>query len=167
MNETKKVFKIFFVWDFEKEERWLNQMAMEGWVLEEVSFFGYTFRRCEPGEYILRLEMNPSEDYRRFVEELGAEYIGSIVNWCYFRRKAELGSFDLLSDIDSRIAHLDRIGRMLALICLANLIMGTTNSLNGAHFGWINLLCAALLSYALGRIHGSKAALEQERALHE
>ena len=61
MNETKKVFKIFFVWDFEKEERWLNQMAMEGWVLEEVSFFGYTFRRCEPGEYILRLEMNPWE----------------------------------------------------------------------------------------------------------
>ena len=56
---------------------------------------------------------------------------------------------------------------MLALICLANLIMGVTNSLDQARFGLLNLLCAALLSYALGRIHGSKAALEQERTLHE
>ena len=167
MNETKKVFKIFFVWDFEKEERWLNQMAMTGWVLEEVSFFGYTFRRCEPGEYIIRLEMSPSSDYRAFVESLGAECIGCLCNWCYFRRKAELGSFDLLSDIDSRISHLDRIGRMLALLCLANLILGVTNSLNQGHFGLLNLLCATLLSYALGRIHGTKAGLEKERILHE
>ena len=32
---------------------------------------------------------------------------------------------------------------------------------------WLNLLCAAMLSYALGRIHGMKAALEKERSLHE
>lgn len=33
MREKKTVFKLFFVWDFEKEERWLNEMAQEGWVL--------------------------------------------------------------------------------------------------------------------------------------
>ena len=33
MKEKKTVFKLFFVWDFEKEERWLNEMAQEGWVL--------------------------------------------------------------------------------------------------------------------------------------
>ena len=27
MKEKKTVFKLFFVWDFEKEERWLNEMA--------------------------------------------------------------------------------------------------------------------------------------------
>ena len=104
--------------------------------------------------------MNPSSDYRAFVKELGAEYIGGCVNWVYFRRKAELGSFELLSDIDSRLTHLSRIDRMLSLICLANLILGITNSLNQARYGWLNLLCAAMLSYALGRIHGMKAALE-------
>ena len=25
MKEKKTVFKLFFVWDFEKEERWLNE----------------------------------------------------------------------------------------------------------------------------------------------
>ena len=105
MKEKKTVFKLFFVWDFEKEERWLNEMAQEGWVLDNTGFSFYTFVRCEPGEYIIRLEMNPSSDYRAFVKELGAEYIGGCVNWVYFRRKAELGSFELLSDIDSRLLH--------------------------------------------------------------
>lgn len=167
MREKKTVFKLFFVWDFEKEERWLNEMAQEGWVLDNTGFSFYTFVRCEPGEYIIRLEMNPSSDYRAFVKELGAEYIGGCVNWVYFRRKAELGSFELLSDIDSRLTHLSRIDRMLSLICLANLILGITNSLNQARYGWLNLLCAAMLSYALGRIHGMKAALEKQRSLHE
>ena len=150
MKEKKTVFKLFFVWDFEKEERWLNEMAQEGWVLDNTGFSFYTFVRCEPGEYIIRLEMNPSSDYRAFVKELGAEYIGGCVNWVYFRRKAELGNFELLSDIDSRLTHLSRINRMLSLICLANLILGITNSLNQARYGWLNLLCAAMLSYALG-----------------
>ena len=114
MSEKKTVFKLFFVWDFEKEERWLNEMAQEGWVLDNTGFSFYTFVRCEPGEYIIRLEMNPSSDYRAFIKELGAEYIGSYVNWVYFRRKAELGSFELLSDIDSRLTHLKRIDRMLS-----------------------------------------------------
>ena len=29
MKEKKTVFKLFFVWDFEKEERWLNEMVRE------------------------------------------------------------------------------------------------------------------------------------------
>ena len=84
-----------------------------------------------------------------------------------FRRKAELGSFDLFSDIDSRIAHLARIGKSLWLICLANLIIGVVNILDGQTFSIVNLLCSVLLAYGLGRIHGMKASLEEERALHE
>ena len=72
MKEKKTVFKLFFVWDFEKEERWLNEMAQEGWVLDNTGFSFYTFVRCEPGEYIICLEMNPSSDYRAFVKELGS-----------------------------------------------------------------------------------------------
>ena len=113
------------------------------------------------------MEMNADRDYRSFVEETGAEYVGGCVNWIYFRRKAELGSFDLFSDIDSRIAHLARIGKSLWLICLANLIIGVVNILDGQTFSIVNLLCSVLLAYGLGRIHGMKASLEEERSLHE
>ena len=82
MREKKTVFKLFFVWDFEKEERWLNEMAQEGWVLDNTGFSFYTFVRCEPGEYIIRLEMNPSSDYRAFVKEAGCRV---------YRRLCQLG----------------------------------------------------------------------------
>ena len=64
MESSKTIKKWFWVWSFEKEEDWLNEMAMNGWVLESVSMCSYHFVRCEPGEYSVRLEMHPyDEDY--------------------------------------------------------------------------------------------------------
>lgn len=168
MAERTTVRKWFWVWDFEKEERWLNEMAMNGQRLVGVGFCRYTFEACEPGEYTVRLEMHdPDDAYLSFMEETGAEYIGRMAQWIYFCRGAELGPFDIFSDIDSRIKHLDKIGKMLLAIGFANLCIGLANSFNGMHLGWINLLCATLLMYALGRIHGKKEALERDRMLHE
>ena len=168
MENRKTIRKWFWVWDFDKEEAWLNEMAMNGWALESVSFCSYHFIRCQPGEYSVRLEMHPyDEAYLSFMQETGAEYIGRMMMWIYFRKKTEDGPFDLFSDIDSRIRHLDRIGRILGIIGAANLLIGIGNSLGTARLGWINLLCATLLMYSLGRIHGKKEALEKERLLHE
>ena len=52
--ERKTITKWFWVWQFEKEEEWLNEMAANGWVLESVGFCRYSFVRCEPGEYTVR-----------------------------------------------------------------------------------------------------------------
>ena len=38
MRETKKIWKIFLVWNYDKEEEWLNEMAMNGWTLTSVGF---------------------------------------------------------------------------------------------------------------------------------
>ena len=168
MENRKTITKWFWVWDFDKEEAWLNEMALNGLALDSVGFCTYTFVRCEPGEYTVRLEMHARDEaYVDFMEETGAEYVGRMVAWVYFRKKAADGPFDLFSDIDSRIRHLDRIGKMLLCIGIGNLAIGIGNSLNPARIGWINLLCATLLMYALGRIHGKKEALEKERLLHE
>ncbi|MBR2990416.1 MAG: DUF2812 domain-containing protein [Solobacterium sp.] len=166
--ERKKVWKLFFVWDFEKEEAWLNEMAAEGWTLCSVGFCNYTFERSLPEEYTIRMEMRPYDpEYIRFMEETGVEYIGRIIQWLYFRKRTEEGPFDLFSDIDSKIEHLGRIGKMIASIGILNLGIGILNSVNPTHMGWINLLCATLLMYALGRIHGEKKYLEKERSLRE
>ncbi len=168
MESRKMIRKWFWVWDFEKEEEWLNEMAMSGWVLESVGICTYYFVRCEPGEYSVRLEMHPyDEAYISFMNETGADYVGRMMMWIYFRKKTADGPFDLFSDIDSRIQHLDRIGRVLSVIGIANLLIGVANTFSPARLGWINLLCATLLMYSLGRIHGKKEALEKERLLHE
>ena len=165
MTERKTLYKWFFVWDFDKEEAWLNELAMNGWVLVDVGFCRYTFERCEPGEYIIRLEMHGSDpDYVGFMEETGANFIGRIVQWMYFSRRSEYGEFNIFSDIDSRIGHLQGIARMLMIIGAMNLIIGMVNV---NEFSRINLLCATLLMYGLGRIHGKIEYLENERRLHE
>ena len=168
METRRTIRKWFWVWDFEKEEEWLNEMAMSGWVLEGVDWCTYHFVRSEPGEYSVRLEMHPyDEAYLSFMKETGAEYVGRMMMWIYFRKKTADGPFDLFSDIDSRISHLDKIGKMLAAVGGANLLIGIVNAFSPARLGWINLLCATLLMYSLGRIHGKKEALEKERLLHE
>ena len=36
MSNNMTVHKWYWVWDFEKEEKWLYEMAMQGWTLASV-----------------------------------------------------------------------------------------------------------------------------------
>ena len=150
----KTVRKWFWVWDYEKEEQWLNAMAMEGWTLVGVGFCTYRFRADVPGAYTVRMET-------------GAEYIGRIGQWLFFRKKTEEGAFEIFSDLDSRISHLDRCGKVLTAVGAVNLGIGVISGLGADTFGWVNLLCAAAVMYGLGRIHGKKETLMDRRRLTE
>ena len=167
--ERKIVKKWIWIWEFDKEDQWLNAMAQQGWVLDKVGFCRYEFIRCEPGEYTVRLEMRDHDEaYLGFMADTGAEYVGRMVKWIYFRKKTELGQFDIFSDLDSKIAHLDRMCQTMKILGIANLVIGLANSLNPViDFGWLNLLCATLLMYALGRLEGKREALEKDRLLME
>ena len=167
--ERKTIRKWFWVWEFDKEEQWLNTMAQSGWVLDSVGFCKYNFVKCEPGEYTVRLEMHdPDDEYIAFMEETGAEYIGRMVKWILFRKKALDGPFEIFSDIDSRISQLDKISKLTASLGFANLAIGLANSFNPVtNVGWVNLIVCAVLMYGLGRIHSKKEVLEKERMVRE
>ena len=167
--ERKTVRRWFWVWDFDKEDQWLNEMALSGWVLDSVGFCKYNFVKCEPGEYTVRLEMHdPDDEYVAFMEETGAEFIGRMVKWIYFRKKALDGPFEIFSDIDSRISQLDKISKLTAALGFANLAIGLANSFNPVtNVGWVNLIVCAVLMYGLGRIHSKKEVLEKERMVRE
>ena len=167
--ERKTIRKWFWVWEFDKEEQWLNTMAQSGWVLDSVGFCKYNFVKCEPGEYTVRLEMHdPDDEYIAFMEETGVEYIGRMVKWIFFRKKALYGPFEIFSDIDSRISQLDKISKLTAALGFANLAIGLANSFNPVtNVGWVNLIVCAVLMYGLGRLHCEKEALEKERVVRE
>ena len=126
--------KLFWVWEFEKEEKWLNEMAAKGLALVSVGFCRYDFEDCEPGEYTFKLELlkeNPahpeSRKYIEFLETTGAEHVGSYLSWIYLRKKKELGEFELFSDLQSRINHLSRMIHLMLLIGGINLFAGSYN----------------------------------------
>ena len=49
MKEEKVMQRCCWVWNFEKEVRWLNTMAQSGWVLTRVGLCTYYFAPCQPG----------------------------------------------------------------------------------------------------------------------
>lgn len=126
--------KLFFVWDFDKEEKWLNEMAAKGLALVSVGFCKYEFEDCIPGEYKICLQLldkmpsHPeSRKYIEFMEETGAEHAGSFTRWVYFRKKASEGDFSLFSDHASKMKYLSSIFSFVALIVGLNLYIGLYN----------------------------------------
>ncbi|MDZ4133364.1 MAG: DUF2812 domain-containing protein [Dethiobacteria bacterium] len=110
------VYKIFFIWEHEKEENWLNEMSAKGLQLDNVGFCRYVFKDAEPASYNYRIELlnnlpshAKSIAYIRFLEETGVEHIGSYFRWVYFRKKTADGPFNIYSDLQSKITHYRRI----------------------------------------------------------
>ena len=126
--------KFFFVWDFDKEEKWLNEMAAKGLALVSVGFCKYEFEDCVPGEYKICLQLldkqpkHPEmQKYIEFMEETGAEHVGSFTRWVFFRKKAAEGDFQLFSDNDSKVKYMTSMLSFVALIVGLNLYIGLYN----------------------------------------
>lgn len=120
-----KVRKLFFIWDYDKEEKWLNDMAAKGMNLVSASFFNFVFEEGTPGEYEYHLEWmkhHPSHPesikYRRFLEETGFEEVATFKKWLFLRKNSKEMAFDLFSNLDSRMEHLRRILVFMPLLFL-------------------------------------------------
>ncbi|WP_414738793.1 hypothetical protein [Macrococcoides caseolyticum] len=59
-----------------------------------------------------------------FIEETNAQYISEVGNWGYFLKEVESfeESFEIYSDIDSRIEQNARVIQILAIIALSSLL---------------------------------------------
>jgi len=176
------IHKWFWIWDFDKEEKWINEMSAQGSQLCGVGFFKYVFEDGLAGEYIYRLEMlnkHPSRaesvDYIHFLEDTGAEHIGSVKRWVYFRKKADNGGFDIFSDIDSRINYLGRIISFSGILGGINLLSGLGNMLIYFSSGSVGNFLAGLLGFGieaglilgLMRMSTKRRDLAKEKVLHE
>jgi hypothetical protein len=87
---TKKVVKVIFAWEDEKEEKWLEEMAAQGWKLETAAPYVYYFRKSEPEKVVIRLDykMTLDKDYQEYLSlfrDAGWELVVTFANWHYFR----------------------------------------------------------------------------------
>lgn len=94
IGETKTIFKAIFAWEDEKEEKWLEQMAADGWRLISVAPYVYKFQRSEPERVIFRLDykMTTDKDYQEYLmlfKDAGWEMFATFSNWHYFKIKPE------------------------------------------------------------------------------
>ncbi|MGM9567032.1 MAG: DUF2812 domain-containing protein [Clostridia bacterium] len=178
----QRIRKLFWAWEFEKEEQWLNQAAAEGRALTDVGFCRYDFEPCPSGAYEYRLEFlehfpthKESADYIRFMEETGAEYVGSVQRWVYFRKAVQNGPFEIYSDANSKINHFKRIRALLLClvvlefsVSLLNLGIGVVNS-SAFNIGVAlpNFLLGLLILYGALFFTRIINRLKKEQFLHE
>jgi hypothetical protein len=177
--------KAFF--DYEREEKYLNEMSAKGFVLIDYSWCRYVFEDAPKGEYIYRIELleNPvkhmeSQNYIKFMEEAGAELVASYNRWVYFRRKAAEGEFDIYSDIDSKIKHFKRVREFFLLVLALNFAIGLINYFHGIYETSIGIFpfntyvsiisfaaVALLLIFLVVPMSKKINFLEKERNIHE
>ena len=173
--------KLFFIWDFDKEEKWLNEMAAKGLNLVSVGFCKYEFEDGIPGEYKVCLQLldkmpsHPeSKKYIEFLETTGVEHVGSFTRWVYFRKKASEGDFELFSDNNSRVKYLSGVISFIALITISNLIVGIDNvfiakwlSSPFNYIGILNLVISLVGIWGTIRLMKKQKKIKQESQLFE
>ena len=133
MNTTR-VHRIFV--DFEREERWLNDMAARGLALVRYTWGTYHFDVCAPGEWTYRIQLldadahaAASTEYLGLAAQAGAEAVTTYRNWVYFRRRSADGPFELFSDLDSRLAHYRRVlAPYVVITVVLSVLMATSVS---------------------------------------
>ena len=174
--------KWFWAWEFDKEEQWLCDMAARGKALISARYATYEFEDSQLGEYAVRLEMlehSPTspegQQYIEFVESTGAEYVGRVMKWVYFRKKAADGPFELHGDNATRLKHIRGIINLLRPLMIFNTGVGLYNlcigvGLNSA----VNVLCGCaslavtvLLGLGLKKLNEKKKQLERDSQLFE
>jgi hypothetical protein len=122
-NQTMSVTKTFFAWQEEKEAKWLESMANQGWILTDLTFFHYTFTRAEPQEcrYAMDFFIMSKKDvpeYIQMFEDAGWIHCASMGNWYYFRSSSEAVTEDIFTDRESRIVKYRRILLVLAVVSI-------------------------------------------------
>jgi len=176
----RKVIHKWFI-DWEKEEKWVNEMAAKGLALVAIGFGRFEFEECEPGEYRYRCELlknlpdHPeSEQYIKFVESTGAEHAATWMRWVYFRKKTADGEFELFSDNESKIKHLGTILALIGVIAGLNLFVGVYNITLALVFsspvnfaGFINIVLGAFLTALFIKYFRRRQKLKNEKTLFE
>lgn len=105
MNKSK----VFF--DIEKETKWLNSLAKQGYRLTGKSGFTYRFKTCEKGAYIYQVEKrkpftsDKNLDYIDFISNLDINTVAIQWGWFYFEKENDGKDFELFTDIQSKISH--------------------------------------------------------------
>ncbi len=135
----------------DKETKWLNQMADEGWAM--TGFFAgfYKFEKCEPKKWRYEIDFCEksgyvSNDYREFMSEAGIEIVQCWGRWVFLRKNASEGDFKLYTDVESALNHYQQMQKQLMIVALIDifaLLINIYSVFNGNIFG---LPCIFLIS---------------------
>ena len=184
------IHKIFWVWQLEKEQAWINEMASHGYSLEHAGRLTFEFEETEADLYTYKTlflkgwaDSEENRKYLKFLEEMGIKvvcYINSPgTTWIYTRAlKADYpDGIDLFSDIDSKINGMKVMSGYMIFVMAFMLFDALLNlwcAIGRDYFSPINFICSismfvlfTLATIATVKTFVSMGKLKKERAIHE
>ena len=157
MKQTyRTVWRFYTIADYEREERWLNEMAAAGWEFVRTNGFRFRFRKGEPGAYRYKIDLVERneedavrEEYFNFLTECGNRVVCDFKDWIYLQRAAADGPFEGTDDAYARLHVMNKAYdfairtacRLLRIFTLlfALALLGQHSLANGEffrHFGY-------------------------------
>ena len=185
------VHKLFWIWQLEKEQAWVNEMASHGYSLEHAGRFRFEFDETEPDKYIYKEiflkgwgEGAENIKYFRFLEEMGIKVVCFLhypgTCWVYTRalKKDYPDGIELYSDIDSKIEYMKVTAGYMIFVVAMTLFAGLLNLnisiFNNSYLNPVNFVCALLMfalctgaAIAMIKTFVKIGKLKKERAIHE
>lgn len=163
MKDRVKRYKIYAAWEYEKEEKELDEASKKGLQLIKGGCFHSEFKRDNSVRYIYQLDYNTGiKDFARYkeiFEEQGWEYINSTFNgWHYFRKpyKENMEEYEKkiytdtesLNEMQNRwLSIMQILAGIYAVMTIVYLINGATQSLSSL---FIEGIMFGLLSITMG-----------------
>jgi hypothetical protein len=149
---TRTVFRVFLDSSGQREERWLSEMARQGWFLKSIPVLFYRFKKGQPGDWVYRIDYRGSfkvdrKEYLGLFKDAGWEFAASSAGRYYFRTKRGQGPMpEIFTDKDSRVALYRRIIAGSTTLLVIMLMDVYSMLINYRHRNWFSILMLVLFS---------------------
>jgi hypothetical protein len=126
-QETVVRYKVHFVWQDDKEEDWLREMARQGLHLVKANpFCRYVFRRGAPADIAYRLDYGrrarKDPGYYQLFRDAGWEHVLSCMGWEYWRKSVDGAEPQIFSDAASKADRLRRVRSTLVAVGIPSMV---------------------------------------------
>ncbi len=124
MGKLVRKFKVWYVWQDEDHQQWLQEMAAQGLHLRSTNVFCiHTFERGAPADVAYRWDvryLGPNAEYQQLFQDAGWELVTSTVGWHCWRKPREAGAnTEIFTQRADNAAKYLRVIRLFALIVSA------------------------------------------------
>jgi hypothetical protein len=124
MGKLVRKFKIWYVWQDEEHQQWLQEMAAQGLHLRSTNVFCiHTFERGAPADVAYRWDVRyfgPKAEYKQLFQDAGWELVTSTVGWhCWRKARAAGASTEIFTQRADNAAKYLRVIRLFALVVAA------------------------------------------------
>ncbi len=160
MKNTKTIFKLLTLFEYEEEEAFLEEQHKNGWKAVSYKLPGfYKFEKCQAEDMTYRIDFTNengarNSEYRQMFADNGWEFLWSVNGFSIFRKErasASLGNNEIFTDNASKLQMLQKIQHLRLLpfitIFLCAVVPNLLRSINGDfHNSAINLFFSIFFS---------------------